>query len=102
MNEMSNQNIENNGVNGSGTEGEGASPGRCFSAQQREPGRHHATARMKWSKEISKVIMECFYRSNPFDENGKPIRGYRQRLEKGKSEECLKQQNTEYVVKQGR
>ena len=67
-------------MNGSGTEGEGASPGKCFSAQQRQPGRHHATARMKWSKEINKVIMECFYSSNPFGENGKPIRGYRQRM----------------------
>ena len=86
----------------SGTEGEGASPGRCFSAQQREPGRHHAIARMKWSKEINKVIMECFYRSNLFDENGKPIRGYRQRMfREWKKEECLIQQNSN-VIKQGR
>ena len=37
-----------------------------------------ATARMKWNKEVNKVVMECFYRSKPFDEEGKPIRGYRQ------------------------
>ena len=24
--------------------------------------------------------MECFFRSKPFDDNGKPIRGYRQRM----------------------
>ena len=24
--------------------------------------------------------MECFYRSKPFDEKGKPIRGYRQTM----------------------
>ena len=24
--------------------------------------------------------MECFYRSKPFDEEGKPIRGYRKRM----------------------
>ena len=24
--------------------------------------------------------MECFFRSKPFDENSKPIRGYRQRI----------------------
>ncbi|XP_063585458.1 uncharacterized protein LOC134762848 [Penaeus indicus] len=77
---MSDQSIENNGANGTGTPGEEATPGRCFSAQQREPGRHPATARKTWSKDIDKVIMECFYRSNPFDENGKPIRGYRQRM----------------------
>ena len=25
-------------------------------------------------------MMECFYRSKPFDEEGKPVRGYRQRM----------------------
>ncbi|XP_068756065.1 uncharacterized protein [Montipora capricornis] len=35
---------------------------------------------MRWNKEVNKVVMECFYRSKPFDEEGKPIRGYRQRL----------------------
>ena len=39
---------------------------------------HQVTARMKWNKEVKKVVMECFYRSKPFDEEGKPIRGYRQ------------------------
>ena len=40
-----------NGVNGTGMSCEGPSPGRCSPAQQRGPGRHHATARMKWNKE---------------------------------------------------
>ena len=75
-----NQSPENNGVNGTGTPCEGPSPGRCSPAQQRGPGRHLATARMKWNKEVNKVVMECFYRSKPFDEEGKPIRGYRQRM----------------------
>ena len=35
---------------------------------------------MKWNKEVNKVVMECFYRSKPFDEEGKPVRGYRQRM----------------------
>ena len=26
------------------------------------------------------VVMECFYSANPFDENGVPVRGYRQRM----------------------
>lgn len=46
-------------------------------AQQRGPGRHPATARMKWNREVNMVVMECFYRSKPFDEEGKPVRGYR-------------------------
>ena len=77
---MSNQNFENNGVNGTRPLGEGSSPGRCFLVQQREPGRHQVTARMKWNKEVNKAVMECFYRSKPFDEEGKPVRGYRQRI----------------------
>ena len=76
---MINQVSEDNGVNRTGTECEGSSPGRCPPAQQRRPGRHPDTARMKWNKEVNKVVMECFYRSRPFDEEGKPIRGYKQR-----------------------
>ena len=35
---------------------------------------------MKWNKEVNKVVMECFYRSKPFDEEGKHVRRYRQRM----------------------
>ena len=35
---------------------------------------------MKWNMEVNTVAMECFYRSKPFDEEGKPVRGYRQRI----------------------
>ena len=74
---MLNQSPENNGVNGTGTPCEGPSPGRCSPAQQQGAGCHPATATMKWNKEANKVVMECLYRSKPFDEEGKPIRGYR-------------------------
>ena len=47
--------------------------------QQREPGRHHATARQKPSQEVNIVVMECYYRSNPIDENRVPLKGYRQK-----------------------
>ena len=67
-------------MNGTGTLCESASPGRCSPAQQRRLGRHQVTARMKWDKEVNKVVMECFYRSKPFSEEGKPVRGYRQRM----------------------
>ena len=26
------------------------------------------------------IVMECFFRSKPFDDNSKPIRGYRQQI----------------------
>ena len=74
------KNFANNGVNGTRPLGEGSSPGRCFLVQQREPGRHQVTARMKWNKEVNKVVIECFYRSKPFDEEGKPVSGCRQRM----------------------
>ena len=74
-----NRNV-NNDVNGSGTASEGASSGRCSVDEQRRPGRNQATARMKWTKEMNIVVMECFYSANPFDENGVPVRGYQQRM----------------------
>ena len=43
------------------------------------PGRHHVTVRKKWSKVVNIVVMECYYRSNPIDENGVPLKRYRQR-----------------------
>ena len=46
--------------------------------EQRRPGRHPATARMMWSKDVNKVVMECYLKSKPVNENGVPIRGYRQ------------------------
>ena len=57
-----------------------ASPGRYSPVRQRGPGRHPATVRTKWSKDVNRVVMECFFRSKPFDEEGKPIRGYRKRM----------------------
>ena len=72
----------NNGVNGAGASSEGASPRRCPVGEQRRPVnvRHPATARFKWIKEANKVLMECYFRSKPVNENGVPSRGYRQRM----------------------
>ena len=71
----------NNGVNGAGSNiAEGATPGRCPKGEQRGPGRNPVTARMKWNKAINIAVMECYYLSNPMDENNKAIRGYRQRM----------------------
>ena len=67
-------------MNGTGSTSESASPGSWSSAQQRRPGRQPATARMKWNKEVKKVVMKFFLQSRPFDEVGEPIRGYRRRM----------------------
>ena len=75
---MSNNSLSNNDVNGAGSLREGSSSGRCSLGEQRGPGRYPTTARMRWSKGVNKEVMKCFYRSN--DENGRPIRGYRQRM----------------------
>ena len=97
---MSNQNFENNGVNGTRPLGEGSLLARCFLVQQREPGRHQVTARMKWNKEVNKVVMECFYRSKPFDEEGKPVRGYRQRMFREGRDRGLFEQTVQRVCDQ--
>ena len=55
-------------------------PGRCSPAQQRGPGCHHVTATKKWSKELDIVVMECYYRSNPVNNNGVHLKGHRQRM----------------------
>ena len=71
----------NNGVNGAGTNGEGPAPNRCPTEPHGGPDRHQATAMRKdWTKKMNMVVMECYFRSNPVDENGIPPRRYRQRL----------------------
>ena len=35
---------------------------------------------MKWNKEVNKVMMESFYRIKLFNQEGEPVRGYRQRM----------------------
>ncbi|CAB4036691.1 Hypothetical predicted protein [Paramuricea clavata] len=79
---MNTTNVEDNDVNETGTTSECPSSGRCPVDQQHRPSRH-ATAeaiRLVWTKEINVLIMECFYLGKPFSENGKPQRGYRQRM----------------------
>ena len=77
---MSNQNFENSGINRAGPVGEGSSPGRCSLVQQQGPVCHPTTVRTKWSKNVNKIVMECFFRSKPFDDDSKSIRGYRQQM----------------------
>ena len=99
MSEMSNQNFENNSVNGTRPLGEGSSLSRWFLVKQRGPGCHQVITKMKRNKEVNKVVMERFYRSKPFDEEGKDVRGYRQRMFREWSD-FLNQQSNVYVAKQ--
>ena len=56
---------------------------------------------MKRRKEINKAIMEYFFRSNPFDENGKPIRGCKQRMLREWRERGMFESTEElYVIRQ--
>ena len=99
---MSNQNFENNSMNGTRTLGKGSSSGRCFLIKQRKPGLHQVTARMKWNKEVNKIVMECFYRSKPFDEEGKPVRGYRRRMFREQGDRGLFESTEQRICDQGR
>ena len=65
---MSNQIFETNVVNGTGTSSEDPLPGSCSPAQKRRPVRLPVIARVKWNKEVNTIVMECFYRSKPFNE----------------------------------
>ena len=66
--QMSNINLEENGVNEYGINDEVVSPGRCPTDQQRRPGRNPTTAgtrRKKWTRVENEVAMECYLRSEP-------------------------------------
>ena len=59
-----------NDVKEAGTNsGEGLLPGRCPTEEQGGIGRNHSTVkegrRRKWSQEVNRIVMECYYRSNP-------------------------------------
>ena len=77
MSEMNNTNFNDNGVNDTGTDSEGASPGRCSVKQQRRPGRQttaNTQHRIKWQKKDNRLLFECYIQSQP------EILGYRKRL----------------------
>ena len=63
MSEMSNQNSENNVVNRAGPVEEGSLPGRYSLVGQQGPSCHPTTVRTKWSENVNKIVMECFFRS---------------------------------------
>ena len=69
MSVMSNQSFLMNDVKKAGTNsGEGLSPGRCPNEQHGGLGHHRTTAkggkRRKWSQEVNRIVIECFYGSN--------------------------------------
>ena len=88
-------------MSGTKTLGEGSSPSRCFVVQKRETACHQKTARMKWNKEVNKVVMEYFYRSKSLGEEGNLLEDTdKESLDNGEIEDCLNQQSNVYVIKQ--
>ena len=63
-----------NGVNGTGTSSESSSPNRVVGVQQPTPCHHQAAARLKWTKEVNRIVMRCFFKGEPSK------RGYRKRM----------------------
>ena len=61
-------------MNGTFQSQQGASPGTDPRAEQARPGRKRATAGMKWTKEVNKLVMKCYIKSNP------KVRGYMKRM----------------------
>ena len=66
--------IGDNGVNGTQADSVDASPGRVTWEQQQGPGRNPDTARLRWTKEVNKLVMKCYIQSDPSK------RGYRKRM----------------------
>ena len=102
---MANHNDADNGVNGTELNKEGSSPGRCPTVQQCGLGCHQDTAsnriRHKRNKEVNVIIVECYIRSNPVNENGVPIRGYRKECtENGEKGAFLKRRNKGCATRQ--
>ena len=77
---MSSDIIRNNSMNGPGTLDEGSLPGKCPVGEQLRSGRHQKTARTGFPKKMNVAVMECYFLSRPFDEEGKPMRGYRKQM----------------------
>ena len=78
---MLNHITEDHGVNETGTlQGESVEPGRHGVRDPAPAGRHQATGRtnqrMKWEKEVNKIVIECWIKSEPSK------RKYRQRMKK--------------------
>ena len=78
MSEMSNIQIEQNGVNGTGNhDGEGVAPGRFEVVEPASIGRNQETVRKEkeWKPEDNRLVWECYIASEP----GK--RGFMERME---------------------
>ena len=72
---MNQSNNRDNNVNGTGSStGEGVTFGSGSGGRQPDLGRHEATARRKWNKEVNKIVIRYFYSSEPTK------RGYRKRM----------------------
>ena len=81
LSEILNYITEDNGVNETGTlQGESVAPGRHGVPDPAPAGRHQAKGRtnqrMKWEKEVNKIVIECWIKSEPSK------RKYRQRMKK--------------------
>ena len=75
---MNQSNNRENNVNGTGSSnGEGVTFGSGSGGQQPDLGRHQATARRKWNKEVNKIVMRCFIGvSQPREAIGKGCLAY--------------------------
>ena len=97
---------QSNGVNGTGTlDGEGVASGRLGVIDPAPAGRYPATdqqTRRRWSKQVNVVIMECYFLSKPVDENGVPVRGYRQRMQRQWQERGMFQLTEQRLCDQAR
>ena len=71
--------------------------------QKRETACHKKTARMKWNKEVNKVVMEYFYRSKSLGEEGNLLEDTdKESLENGEIEDGEIESTEQRVCDQAR
>ena len=85
----SNTNVVNIGINQTKINDEDVTPSRRSLDQYRGPGHLPVSARMKWNKQVTNVVMEYCYRSSPVDGIGYRRILHREWRERGLFE-CIK------------
>lgn len=69
--------------------------------QQDDPSRQEAAVRRRtqWSYEKNVAVMECYFKSRPVGDDGRPVRGYRKRLASCGARKDTKIQSSGFVTR---
>ena len=80
MNEMNQSKKRDNNLNVTKAFNLSVTCRRCPVADQCKSVSQQVTAKGEWTKDLNVSLTACYFLSDPIDERGRPIRGYRQRI----------------------